>query len=54
MTAKDSLNHPTKIMVELINSLRSSDLNDLCDAAEMAIIDGGGFGWLGVVWGGLG
>ena len=46
MIAKDSLNHPTKIMVELINSLRSSDLNDLCDAAEMAIIDGGGFGWL--------
>jgi ribosomal protein S18 acetylase RimI-like enzyme len=46
MTAKDISNHPTKIMVELISSLRSSDLNDLCDAAEMAIIDGGGFGWL--------
>ena len=33
-------------MVELIHNLNSADLNDLCDAAEAAIIDGGGFGWL--------
>ena len=33
-------------MVELMHNLKSADLNDLCDAAEAAIIDGGGFGWL--------
>lgn len=33
-------------LVEHISELPLSDLNDLCDAAEAAIIDGGGFGWL--------
>lgn len=32
--------------VELTETLNSNDLHDLCDAAEAAIIDGGGFGWL--------
>lgn len=32
--------------VEMVDSLNSNDLHDLCDAAEAAIIDGGGFGWL--------
>jgi len=32
--------------VEMVESLNSNDLHDLCDAAEAAIIDGGGFGWL--------
>ena len=33
-------------LVEHISELSVGDLNDLCDAAEAAIIDGGGFGWL--------
>ena len=32
--------------VELITELIGADLHDLCDAAESAIQDGGGFGWL--------
>lgn len=32
--------------VERAESLNTNDLHDLCDAAEAAIIDGGGFGWL--------
>ena len=46
MNGNDKLEQSSNIMVELIHSLKSSDLNDLCDAAEAAIIDGGGFGWL--------
>lgn len=35
------------ILVEKVTAeLRRSDLYDLCDAAEAAIIDGGGFGWV--------
>ncbi|MEQ9334054.1 GNAT family N-acetyltransferase [Thalassobaculum sp.] len=37
---------PPMPTVELVESLNSNDLHDLCDAAEAAIIDGGGFGWL--------
>jgi ribosomal protein S18 acetylase RimI-like enzyme len=32
--------------VERLDTLRSPDLHDLCDAAEAAIVQGGGFGWL--------
>jgi len=32
--------------VEVLTELKSTDLNDLCDAAEAAISDGGGFGWV--------
>lgn len=35
-----------KIDVELATELTDSDIADLCDAAETAILDGGGFGWL--------
>lgn len=34
------------ISVERTESLDEKDLADLCDAAETAILDGGGFGWL--------
>jgi ribosomal protein S18 acetylase RimI-like enzyme len=34
------------VAVEIVERLRPSDLNDLCDAAHAAIADGGGFGWL--------
>ena len=32
--------------VERLSAFRGPDLNDLCDATEAAIRDGGGFGWL--------
>jgi ribosomal protein S18 acetylase RimI-like enzyme len=34
------------VSVEHLTELNPGDLHDLCDAAEAAIIDGGGFGWL--------
>lgn len=37
---------PPEIRVELLHNLNAADLNDLCDAAEAAIRDGGGFGWV--------
>jgi len=35
-----------RVTVERLEAFEGSDLADLCDAAEMAILDGGGFGWL--------
>jgi ribosomal protein S18 acetylase RimI-like enzyme len=35
-----------KLKIEAVDSLSDADLADLCDAAEIAILDGGGFGWL--------
>jgi ribosomal protein S18 acetylase RimI-like enzyme len=32
--------------VERLSAFSGPDLHDLCDAAEAAILDGGGFGWL--------
>lgn len=32
--------------VEKLTEFNGADLHDLCDAAEAAITDGGGFGWL--------
>ncbi len=34
------------IAVERLNEFAGGDLHDICDAAEAAILDGGGFGWL--------
>ena len=34
------------ISVETITNLENGDLHELCDATEVAIEDGGGFGWL--------
>lgn len=36
------------IAVEQIDNISGHDLHDLCDAAEAAIQEGGGFGWIGV------
>src|ERR671920_1885625 len=36
----------TAATVERITKFRPGDLNDLCDAADLAIRDGGGFGWV--------
>jgi ribosomal protein S18 acetylase RimI-like enzyme len=37
---------PARLSVEVAGKLRESDLNDLCEAAELAIRAEGGFGWL--------
>ncbi len=34
------------ILIEPLDEIADEDLEDLCDAAESAILDGGGFGWL--------
>ena len=34
------------LFVDQAYDLSDSDIADLCDAAESAILDGGGFGWL--------
>tara|TARA_B100000131_G_scaffold318414_1_gene362233 strand:+ start:29 stop:577 length:549 start_codon:yes stop_codon:yes gene_type:complete len=39
---------PTKIKIELANNLKPGDIEDLCDATETAILEGGGFGWIKV------
>jgi len=36
----------TAATVERVTKFRSADLNDLCEAADLAIRDGGGFGWI--------
>ena len=40
-----TMTHPT-VVVERLEEFAGADLDDLCDAAETAILDGGGFGWL--------
>jgi ribosomal protein S18 acetylase RimI-like enzyme len=35
-----------RIAVGRLTAFEGSDINDICDAAEAAIVDGGGFGWL--------
>ena len=36
----------TDTQIERLSEFRGNDLADLCDAAEAAIVAGGGFGWL--------
>lgn len=36
----------TTISVEKLTAFRGGELHDMCEAAEAAILDGGGFGWL--------
>jgi len=43
MTQKE---HPPVTTVEQLTQFRGADVHDLCDAAELAILDGGGFGWV--------
>ncbi len=45
-TADTSNAMPAAIMAERVSELTQYDLNDLCDATEAAILDGGGFGWI--------
>jgi RimJ/RimL family protein N-acetyltransferase len=37
---------PPRLSVEISEKLKGADLNDLCEAAELAIRAEGGFGWL--------
>src|SRR5258707_14409237 len=37
---------PPRIAIERLTEFEAADINDICDAAEPAIADGGGFGWL--------
>lgn len=45
MIDEGSRHEPTTV-VERLETLAGPDLHDLCDAADAAIVDGGGFGWL--------
>jgi RimJ/RimL family protein N-acetyltransferase len=38
--------HAATIAVEQLTQYAGTDLDDLCDATERAIVEGGGFGWL--------
>jgi ribosomal protein S18 acetylase RimI-like enzyme len=46
MTAPDDTLPPARLSVEMAEKLKAADLNDLCEAAELAIRAEGGFGWL--------
>src|SRR5947207_8965662 len=35
-----------KVRVERLTQFSGTDLDDLCEATEAAIVEGGGFGWL--------
>jgi ribosomal protein S18 acetylase RimI-like enzyme len=42
----DVPNQSPNLRVERTSRLDSSDLHDLCEATDMSILDGGGFGWV--------
>jgi ribosomal protein S18 acetylase RimI-like enzyme len=44
MTASDL--PPARLSIDVAQRLKAGDLNDLCEAAELAIKADGGFGWL--------
>ena len=46
MSGVDDTLPPARLSVETADKLRVADLNDLCEAAELAIRAEGGFGWL--------
>ncbi|MGE0735814.1 MAG: N-acetyltransferase family protein [Alphaproteobacteria bacterium] len=46
MNTQASQKPTVRLGVERLTELRGADLHDLCDAADAAILDGGGFGWL--------
>jgi len=46
MSAPDDTMPPARLSVETTERLKAADLNDLCEAAELAIRAEGGFGWL--------
>jgi RimJ/RimL family protein N-acetyltransferase len=46
VTTSDANLPPPRLSVEVVERLKAGDLNDLCEAAELAIRAEGGFGWL--------
>jgi len=44
--AGDARNFGALVAIERLARYSGTDLDDLCDATERAIVDGGGFGWL--------
>ncbi len=43
---QETENRPPSVVVDRLEAFEGPDMHDLCDAAEAAILDGGGFGWL--------
>ena len=41
-----NLKRQTKVTIERLTQCTGTDLDDLCEATEAAIVEGGGFGWL--------
>src|SRR5207302_6605273 len=48
MAAASGLGPAGKVTVEHLTQYSGTDLDDLCEATESAIVEGGGFGWLKV------
>ena len=46
MTLESLRDHIAKLSVETVDQLTERDIHELSDAAEAAILAGGGFGWL--------
>ena len=46
MTPEILRDHIAKLSVEMVDQLTERDIHELSDAAEAAILAGGGFGWL--------
>ena len=46
MTPESLRDHIAKLSVETVDQLTERDIHELSDAAEAAILAGGGFGWL--------
>jgi RimJ/RimL family protein N-acetyltransferase len=46
MAAMSETRTAAKVRIERLTQYSGTDLDDLCDATEAAIIEGGGFGWL--------
>ena len=42
----DNGRHIQQPVIEAVTEFDAADLEDLCEAAEEAILDGNGFGWL--------
>src|SRR6202050_2016609 len=40
------LKSKAKVSIERLTHCSGTDLDDLCEATELAIVEGGGFGWL--------
>lgn len=44
--AVQSRQSPAQLSIEIVDTVSTADLNDLCDATDRAVEEGGGFGWI--------